>query len=43
MKPVSVVKHLSANLTKWSNTLGNSLTVFDHFAGLALKGLSLYQ
>ena len=39
---------LSASLTKWSNTLKqfvaklpiNSLSVFDHFAGLALKGLS---
>ena len=38
---------LSANLTKWSNTfkqfVGNSrycLSVFDHFVGLALKGLN---
>ena len=39
---------LSANLTKWSNTLKqfvgklptNCLSVFDHFVGLALKGLS---
>ena len=38
---------LSVNPTKWSNTLkqfvGNSrrivLSVFDHFEGLALKGL----
>ena len=38
---------LSANFTKWSNTLKqfvgklstNSLSVFDHFVGLALKGL----
>ena len=36
---------LSANITKWSNTqfLGNLpanyLSVFDHFTGLALKGL----
>ena len=38
---------LSANFTKWSNTrkqfLGklptNCLSVFDHFVGLALKGL----
>ena len=37
----------SANLTKWSNTLKqfvgklptNCLSVFDHFVGLALKGL----
>ena len=39
---------LSANLTKWSNTLKqfvgklptNCLSVFDHFVGLALKGLT---
>ena len=39
---------LSANPTKWSNTLkkfvGNSrrivLSLFDHFVGLALKGLN---
>ena len=37
MKPVSVVKHLSANPTKWSKTPRNSLTVLDYFAGLALK------
>ena len=38
---------LSANITKWSNTLKqfigklptNCLSVFDHFVGLALKGL----
>ena len=34
---------LSANPTKWSNTfkqfVGN-LSVFDHFVGLALKGLT---
>ena len=35
---------LSANLTRWSNTLTgcqptNCLSVFDHFVGLALKGL----
>ena len=38
---------LNANPTKWSNTLKqfvgklltNSLSVFDHFVGLALKGL----
>ena len=42
------VNPLSANPTKWSNTLkqfvGNLLTnylsVFDHFMNLALKGLS---
>ena len=40
-------KPLSANLTRWSNTLKlfvgnlptNCLSVFDHFVGLALKGL----
>ena len=39
---------LSANPTKWSNTLtqfvgnlpSNCLSVFDHFVGLALKGLT---
>ena len=39
---------LSANFTKWSNTLKqfvgkfptNCLSVFDHFVGLALKGLT---
>ena len=38
---------LSANITKWSNTLkqfvgkllANCLSVFDHFVGLVLKGL----
>ena len=42
------VKPLSANFTKWLNTLKqfvgnlptNCLSVFDHFVGLALKGLS---
>ena len=40
---------LSANFTKWSNTLKqfvgnlptNCFSVFDHFVGLVLKGLSL--
>ena len=40
-------KPLNANITKWSNTLKqfvgksptNYLSVFDHFVGLALKGL----
>ena len=40
---------LSANFTKWSNTLKqflgklptNCLSVLDHFVGLALKGLTL--
>ena len=39
---------LSANPTKWSNTLKqfvgnflkNCLSVFDHFVGLSLKGLT---
>ena len=42
---------LSDNPTKWSNTLKqfvgklpmNCLCVFDHFVGLALKGLSIPQ
>ena len=42
------VNPLSANFTKWSNTLKqfvgklstNCLSVFDQFVGLALKGLS---
>ena len=41
---------LRANPTKWSNTLKqfvgilptNCLSVFDHFVGLALKGLIMY-
>ena len=41
------INHLSANFTKWSNLLKqfianlptNCLSVFDHFVGLALKGL----
>ena len=41
------VNPLSANFTKWSNTLKqfigklttNCLSVFDHFVGLALKEL----
>ena len=43
-----VINPLSANPTKWSNTLKqfvcklpmNCLSVFDHFVGLALEGLS---
>ena len=39
---------LSASFTKWSNTIKqfvgnlptNCLSVFDHFVGLALKGLT---
>ena len=42
---------LSPNLTKWSNTLKqfvgnlptNCLTLFDHFVGLVLKGLSSWK
>ena len=42
------INPLSAKFTKWSNTLKqlvgklptNCLSVFDHFVGLALKGLS---
>ena len=49
--PVTELRHinlvvdinpLSANPTKWSNTLKQFvglLSVFDHFVGLALKGL----
>ena len=41
---------LSANFTKWSNTLKqfvdklptNCLSVFDHFVGLVLKGLMVF-
>ena len=41
------INPLSASITKWSNTLKqifgklptNCLSVFDHFVGLALKGL----
>ena len=40
---------LSANFTKWSNTLKqfvvnlptNCLSIFDHFVGLAIKGLKI--
>ena len=36
-----VINPLSATPTKWSNALlpTNCLSVFDHFVGLALKGL----
>ena len=44
---LNVLNPLSASLTKWPNTLKqfagklpiNCLSVFNHFAGLALKGL----
>ena len=47
MQSLKDVNPLSANPTKWSNTLKqfagnlptNCLTVFDHFVKLALKGL----
>ena len=43
------INSLSANITKSSNTLkqfvdnlpANRLSVFDHFVGLALKGLKI--
>ena len=43
-----ILNPLMANITKWSNTLKqfvgklatNCLSVFDHFVGLALKGLN---
>ena len=34
-----VLNPLSANPTKWSNPT-NCLSVFDHFVGLAFKGLN---
>ena len=45
---VHIINPLSTNPTKWSNTLKqfvgkkptNCLSVFDHFVGLALKGLN---
>ena len=48
---ISVVEPLSANPTKWSNTLKqfvgnlptNCLSVFDHFVIWALKGLSEFK
>ena len=42
-KSQSILQSLSANITKWSNTLkqfvGNCLSLFDHFVGLVLKVL----
>ena len=44
-----ILNPLSANSTKWSNTLKqcasatNCLSVFDHFVKLALKGLKILQ
>ena len=48
MSSLSKFNPLSANHTKWSNTLKqfvgkfstNCLSVFDHFVELALKGLN---
>ena len=48
MMPGTKFNPFSANFTEWSNTfkhfVGNlpkyCLSVFDHFVGLALKGLS---
>ena len=45
------INPLSAKFIKWSNTLKqfvgnlptNCLSVFDHFSGLALKGLSKFH
>ena len=47
MSALLLINPLSANFTKWSNTLSqfvgnlptNCLSVFDHIVGLALKGL----
>ena len=46
---MEIVNTLSASSTKWSNTLKqfvpklptNCLSVFDHFVGLAFKGLKV--
>ena len=50
LESVFEIKPLSANFTKWSNTLKqfvgklptNCWSVFNHFVGLALKGLNGY-
>ena len=47
-KTLATINPLNANPTKWSNTLKqfvgklptNCLSAFDHFVGLALKGLT---
>ena len=47
----TTINPLSANPTKWPNTLKqfvgnlptNCLSMFGHFAGLALKGLKLLE
>ena len=43
---LKAVNPLTINFTEWSNTLkqlvgNNCLSVFDHFWGLALKGLTI--
>ena len=48
---LTCINPLSANPTKWSNTLkqfvgnfpGNCLSVFNHFVGSALKGLTIFS
>ena len=50
-EPCQIFNTLSANLKKWSNTLKqfvgklptNYLSGFDHFVGLALKGLKILR
>ena len=37
-----IINPLSTNPTNWSNTT-NCLSVFDHFVGLALKGLKIKE
>ena len=45
-----LINSLSVNFTKWSNTLKqsvgklptNCLSIFDHFVGLAVKGLNTF-
>ena len=47
----TIFNPLRAKITKWSNTLKqfvgnlptNCLSVFDHFVGLALKGLNSFD
>ena len=51
LNEIRILNPLSAKITKWSNTLKqfvgnlptNCLSVFDHFVGLALKGLNISQ
>ena len=48
-RPYYILNSLIANFTKWSSTLNefvgklptNCLSVFDHFVGLAFKGLNV--